>query len=287
MRGERRFLLRELPEGVAAGSAEVSHLGCLSAGGNREVFVGRRGRERFLLEREGRLRLKRESEVSLGARGFEELWRLTEGSRIVKTTRRVRGEGVDFLVERVERVERGGEGIEIAVVGFPSPAAAAAYVPPAFLGLEITGLEEYSDAHLALHGLPPARNGRAQAGALPFLFKNGILHVVLVTSSSGLRWIVPKGGLEKGMTRQEVALMEAAEEAGAIGTIEPGIKTQCRMDDRRVLYLYPLRVATLLPHWPERAMRRRVVLPIYRALMRVREDGVAQAIRQLGRQLEP
>jgi 8-oxo-dGTP pyrophosphatase MutT (NUDIX family) len=284
LRGERRFLLRELPEGLAAGSAEVLHLGCLSAGGNREVFVGRRGRERFLLEREGRMRLRRESEVALGARGFEDLWRLTEGSRIVKTTRAARVEGLDF---RVERIERGGEGISIAAVGFPGPAAAAAFVPPAFLGVEITGMEEFSDAHLALHGLPPARNGRAQAGALPFLFKNGILHLVLVTSSSGQRWIVPKGGLEKGMTRQEVALMEAAEEAGAIGTIEPGIKTQCRMDDRRVLHLYPLRVATLLPHWPERAMRRRVVLPVYRALMRVREDGVAQAIRRLGRQLEP
>lgn len=284
MCGERRFLLRDLPQGVAAETKEVLHLGCLSAGGNREVFVGRRGRERFLLEREGRLRLRRESEVPLGARGFEELWRLTEGSQIRKTTRAACVKGLDF---RIETVERGGEGISIATVGFPGQAAAASFVPPVFFGVEITGLEEFSDAHLALHGLPSVRNGRAQAGALPFLFKNGILHVVLVTSSSGQRWIVPKGGLEKGMTRQEVALMEAAEEAGVIGTIEQGIKTQCRMDDRRVLYLYPLRVTTLLPHWPERALRRRVVLPIYRALLRVRENGVAQAIRRLGRQLEP
>lgn len=274
----------ELPPGAVAGTGVVSHMGCLSAGGNREVFVVRRGREKFLLEREGRMRLRRESEVAIGARAFEDLWRLTEGSRIVKKTRKARVEGLDF---RVETLERGGEGICIAVVGFWSPAAAREFVPPAFLGVEITGLEEFSDAHIALHGLPPARNGRSQAGALPFLFKNGILHVVLVTSSSGERWIVPKGGLEKGMTRQEVALMEAAEEAGVIGTIEPGIKTQCRMDDRRLLHLYPLRVASLLPHWPERAIRRRVVLPIYRALLRVREDGVAQAIRRLARQLEP
>jgi 8-oxo-dGTP pyrophosphatase MutT (NUDIX family) len=193
-------------------------------------------------------------------------------------------EGLDFVLETVER---GGERLRIAVLEFPSRVAAMAFDPPQFLGVEITGHEEFSDAHLALHGLPPLRNGRSQSGALPFLFRNGILHVVLVTSSSGLRWIVPKGGLEKGMTRQEVALMEAAEEAGAIGTIEPGIKTQCRMDDLRTLHLYPLRVATLLPNWPERALRRRVVLPVYRALMRVREAGVAQAIRQLARQLEP
>jgi 8-oxo-dGTP pyrophosphatase MutT (NUDIX family) len=122
---------------------------------------------------------------------------------------------------------------------------------------------------------------------LPFLFKNGVLHIVLVTSSSGTRWIVPKGGLEKHMTRQEVALMEAAEEAGAIGTIEPGLKAEFRMADHRVLHLYPLRVSVLLPFWPERLTRRRVVLPIYRAILRICDVGLAQAIRRMARELEP
>ena len=81
--------------------------------------------------------------------------------------------------------------------------------------------------------------------------------------------------------------MEAAEEAGAIGALEPGIKARCRMEDGRTLFLYPLRVTTLLPHWPERALRRRVVLPVYRAVLRIRDTGLAQAIRQIGRQLAP
>ena len=281
---ERRFLLRRPVPAVAPSDTPVLQLGCLSAGGNREVYVGRRGRERFLLVREGRLRFRRDSEIPLGPGGFDDLWKLTEGSRILKKTEPACVDGLDF---RVETVECDGDCFSMAVFGFANRAASLAFDPPEFLGVEVTGMDEFSDAHLALHGLPPERNGRSQAGALPFLFKNGILHVVLVTSSSGLRWIVPKGGLEKGMTRQEVALMEAAEEAGAIGAIEPGIKTQCRMDDGRLLYLYPLRVTTLLPHWPERAMRRRVVLPVYRALLRVREEGVARAIRRLGRELEP
>jgi hypothetical protein len=89
------------------------------------------------------------------------------------------------------------------------------------------------------------------------------------------------------MTRQEVALMEAAEEAGAIGTIEPGLKAEFRMADDRVLHLYPLRVSVLLPFWPERLTRRRVVLPIYRAILRIRDVGLAQAIRRMARELEP
>lgn len=281
---ERRFLLRrEIAGGKGRASAPL-HLGCLGAGGNREVFAARAGRERFLLLREGRGRFLRETKVALGVRAFEDLWRSSEGCRIQKKSRTVREAGLEF---RIETIECGDAVVSTAVFEFPCRAAAGAFGPPEFVGAEITGLDEYSDAHLALHGVPPPRNGRSQAGALPFLFRNGILHVVLVTSSAGTRWIVPKGGLEKGMTRQEVALMEAAEEAGAIGVLEPGIKAQCRMADGRALHLYPLRVATLLPHWPERMLRRRVVLPVYRALLRVRDEGMAEAIRRLGRMLAP
>jgi 8-oxo-dGTP pyrophosphatase MutT (NUDIX family) len=122
---------------------------------------------------------------------------------------------------------------------------------------------------------------------VPFLFKNGILHVVLVTSSSGSRWLIPKGRLETGMTLQEVALMEAAEEAGVIGMIEPGVETQCLMEDQRTIHLYPLRVATLLPLWPEKLSRRRIVLPIYHALLRITDVELCRAIRSLSRELLP
>ena len=89
------------------------------------------------------------------------------------------------------------------------------------------------------------------------------------------------------MSLEEVALMEAAEEAGAIGTIEPGSLTQCPTEDGRTLQLFPLRVATLLPHWPERFVRRRVVLPVYRALLRISDPLLARALRDLSRRLKP
>lgn len=281
---ERRFLLRREVPAAGGGELPPLHLGCLDAGGSREVFVARRGRDRFLLLREGRGRFLRETTVPLGMVAFKTLWKTAEGCRIQKKSHPAREDGRDFLVETIVC---GDSAVSMAVFSFPTRAAAEAFLPPGFAGAETTGRDEYSDAHLALHGIPPPRNGRSQAGALPFLFRNGILHLVLVTSSSGTRWIVPKGGLEKGMTRQEVALMEAAEEAGAIGMLESGIKAQCRMADGRALHLYALRVAALLPHWPERVIRRRVVLPVYRALLRVRDPGMAQAIRLLSRRLAP
>jgi 8-oxo-dGTP pyrophosphatase MutT (NUDIX family) len=281
---ERRFLLSEAVPALPGSHPKPLHLGCLSAQGNREVFVCQSGSSFFLRTREGRQRFLREVDTPLGKSHFEALWKLTEGTRLTKKTHHARREGLDFWVETIHC---GKLLLIVAVVRFAKHQLARAFQPPDDFGPEITHLAEFSDAHLALHGIPPLRNGRSQSGALPFLFKNGVLHIVLVTSSSGTRWIVPKGGLEKNMTRQEVALMEAAEEAGAIGVIEQGLKTEFRMADQRTLHLYPLRVSVLLPHWPERLARRRVVLPIYRALLRIHDVGMAQAIRRLARQLEP
>ncbi|MFZ9921206.1 MAG: hypothetical protein ACO3FQ_08610 [Terrimicrobiaceae bacterium] len=279
---ERRFLWNEAAPAAQMGKG--LQMGCLSAQGNREVFVCRNGSAFFLRTREGRKRYLREIDTPLGKAHFEALWKLTEGARIFKTTSRSSRNRLAFSIETIQC---GKAVIRFATVQFAKRQFATAFQPPECFGVEVTDQVEFSDAHLALHGIPPLRNGRSQAGALPFLFKNGVLHIVLVTSSSGTRWIVPKGGLEKNMTRQEVALMEAAEEAGAIGAIEHGLKAECRMADQRTLHLYPMRVAVLLPHWPERLARRRVVLPIYRALLRIQDVGLAQAIRRLARQLEP
>ena len=43
--------------------------------------------------------------------------------------------------------------------------------------------------------------------------------VCLITSSSGKRWLVPKGNLQKGRDLRETAAREAWEEAGLIGRV--------------------------------------------------------------------
>ena len=56
-----------------------------------------------------------------------------------------------------------------------------------------------------------------QLGILPYTFIDRRLHLLLITSSSGNRWIFPKGRQEPDMTPHEVAIMEAVEEAGLTG----------------------------------------------------------------------
>lgn len=277
---ERRFLVCGKAPASRGARLETIQIGYLSVHGDREVSLVKRGSRRYLVVEEGRGRLLKRSRIHLERREFDALWALTESSRLTKVRRIIRTRGLTVSLDKYTSLF---PALEIA--GLVAPARG--FEKPAFFGEEVTVFEEFGEASLASNGRPPVRDGRTQAGALPFLFRNGILHLVLVTSSSGTRWILPKGGLEHGMTRPEVALMEAAEEAGVIGVVEPGIKAQCRLEDQRLLHLYPLRVATLLQHWPERAVRRRVVLPLDRALPRIRDVGLAQSIRRLARKLEP
>ena len=43
----------------------------------------------------------------------------------------------------------------------------------------------------------------------------------MVTSRSGRRWVFPKGQIDPGHTPGEAALIEAWEEAGLVGTLDP------------------------------------------------------------------
>jgi hypothetical protein len=72
-----------------------------------------------------------------------------------------------------------------------------------------------------------------------------------------------------------------------VGVLDSGGAEGCILEDGRILQLFPLRVSTLLPVWPERLNRRRVVLPIYRALMRIGDPGLERCIREMSRKLEP
>ena len=55
-----------------------------------------------------------------------------------------------------------------------------------------------------------------QAAAIPI--RAG--QVCLVTSSSGKRWVIPKGMIEPGTTAGQIALQEAWEEAGLVGALQ-------------------------------------------------------------------
>ncbi|ACF11113.1 NUDIX hydrolase [Chlorobaculum parvum NCIB 8327] len=100
-----------------------------------------------------------------------------------------------------------------------------------------------------------------QSGVLPIA---GDMVVLITTRSSG-RWIIPKGYVEKGMTPHESAAKEAWEEAGIVGKVEPepiGTYSYRRPSGMFAVKVYPLEVESLLERWEEMHVReRRVVTP--------------------------
>ncbi|HJR57083.1 MAG TPA: NUDIX hydrolase [Rhizomicrobium sp.] len=136
-----------------------------------------------------------------------------------------------------------------------------------------------------LHG----EDDRLQVAALCWR-KHPILEVLLVTSLSTKRWIVPKGWPHPGLSLAQSAAREAQEEAGVTGMIEPAplgsyhyLKEKgdshlpCRVE------VFALAVSGQQHFWPEKGARELLWLPAGEALKRVSEPGlrpILQAFRK-------
>src|SRR3954452_2069512 len=78
--------------------------------------------------------------------------------------------------------------------------------------------------------------------------------VCLVSSRSGKRWVIPKGCLEPGKSAGEIALQEAWEEAGLVGSLqsEPVGTYLYEKDDRTChVLVFLMQVTRAAETWPE------------------------------------
>lgn len=95
-----------------------------------------------------------------------------------------------------------------------------------------------------------------QAAAIPL--RAG--RVCMVTSSSGKRWVIPKGCMEPGKTAGQIALQEAWEEAGLIGVLSPepvGNYVYEKWSRTCYVTVYLMQVTEVLTDWPEQHLRER------------------------------
>jgi 8-oxo-dGTP pyrophosphatase MutT (NUDIX family) len=133
------------------------------------------------------------------------------------------------------------------------------------------------------------RRAIRQSGVIPYRIRGGAIEVLLVTSSGGSRWIVPKGHVDAGLTPQQSAIKEAFEEAGVIGVPQDlpiGSFKYVKGGRRRVVDLYPMEVSTVLDTWPEQRRRKRRWVPVELAMHLVKYGQVARCLLRLRRYLE-
>src|SRR5262245_53594922 len=104
----------------------------------------------------------------------------------------------------------------------------------------------------------------------------------LVTSSSGKRWVVPKGCMEPGKTSGEIALQEAWEEAGLVGVLqaEPvGSYLYEKYDNLCHVTVFLMTVTQVADEWPEQTIRQRNWLTPTQALVRFDGRGLRELLR--------
>jgi 8-oxo-dGTP pyrophosphatase MutT (NUDIX family) len=119
-----------------------------------------------------------------------------------------------------------------------------------------------------------------QAAAIPVL--DG--RVCLVTSSSGKRWVLPKGMIDPGHTPGEAALTEAWEEAGLVGVLDPepvGSYVYEKLGRECHVLVFRMTVTDVRELWPERAVRQRAWLSVDEAIDRVDEPGLRDIFRRV------
>src|SRR5262245_58082372 len=114
-----------------------------------------------------------------------------------------------------------------------------------------------------------------QAAAIPV--RSG--KVCLVTSSSGRRWVIPKGCMEPGKTAGEIALQEAWEEAGLVGVLQRdpvGSYLYEKWGSLHLVTVFVMHVTEDAEDWPERAIRQRTWVSPAEAVIRIEERGLQE-----------
>ena len=132
-----------------------------------------------------------------------------------------------------------------------------------------------------------------QVAALPLRrTKSGAVEVLLVTSRTTGRWIIPKGWPSKRIKDSKAAAREARQEAGVKGKIKPKAIGSYRyvkpeLGDTPIdvaVYLLPVRKQA--KRWPEKHERQRAWFDVLEAARRITEPELAlliEAIEKLGK----
>lgn len=116
------------------------------------------------------------------------------------------------------------------------------------------------------------------------------IQILLITSRETRRWVIPKGGLMKGLPPHSAAAVEAEEEAGVLGAVCPTPIGSYRYRKRRRsgasvwadVDVFPFAVTEELDTWDEQHQRERMWFSLAEAAEAVDEEDLQALIRSFG-----
>lgn len=128
-----------------------------------------------------------------------------------------------------------------------------------------------------------------QSGVIPYRIRDGKVEVLLITNRKRQSWVIPKGGVCKGMSLCDSAIKEAWEEAGVIGEVNSqkigAYKYRKRGNIYRV-HLFWLPVEKVFEDWPEARKRERIWLDINLAAIIVKENSLKKILQSSKKQIK-
>jgi adenylate cyclase len=151
---ERKFILDDVPTREVLDVGELLRQGYLAEEHDVSVRLRLTDRAATLTVKTGHGLSRTEVEVPISAEDAEALWPSTAGRRIEKTRYRVALDEQRNLAAEVDVYAGELAGLCTAEVEFGSLDEAAAFIPPAWFGRELTGEQSWTNAALARHGRP-------------------------------------------------------------------------------------------------------------------------------------
>jgi CYTH domain-containing protein len=134
---ERKFLVKRFPPGFKNFPHHLIEQGYLAVGrGGLQVRLRKKGSVRSLTFKQGTKGVREEREVRLSLEQFDALWPATAGRRLTKVRYDVPWKNFTIEVD----IYRGRyDGLVVAEVEFEDQKSCAAFVPPDWLGRDVTG----------------------------------------------------------------------------------------------------------------------------------------------------
>jgi CYTH domain-containing protein len=148
---ERKFLVKNPPEGFQYMDNERIRQGYTEAGRIREITKGNKARY-FVTVKKGKGMVREEEENEVGIEVFEKMWDESGGKTIEKTRYLIPISGTSL---KAELDVYGGRcsGLMTCEVEFPDEGAAMAFKPLEWFGREVTDDERYSNRYLSEFGI--------------------------------------------------------------------------------------------------------------------------------------
>ena len=138
--------------------------------------------------------------------------------------------------------------------------------------------------------MSPAKTVGIQYAALPHRLEGRQVQVLLITSRGAGRWVIPKGWPIGGLSPSDAAAVEAAEEAGLEGEIDPRplgsyayVKRLKGQETTQVqVIVFPFRVTGHAETFKEKGERHAAWFPYQKAAALVAEPALRRLIRDFG-----